>query len=263
VCAFPTVKGEQNINASLINLQQLSSSGGQAIFDASQTGSASVVSAPLLNPTGPSAAFTLANMTELVLQQDAQTLEYSLFGICVAGVPSCSSSSDATGVPILPPFTTNLTASNVPVQLQGQTGVNCVGFDSRSATTSTNCEVQLKIITASANDGSLNPQLPNDTTAEFQINGLPQGTTIAWTPADTGGSGLIPPCSGSNYAPYFSVTPSGPASGTSITFTFTRNGNTNSMQSACAGTFLDQNGNVIKSGGVAVEPSILVDEFAM
>jgi hypothetical protein len=264
VCAFPTVKGEQNINASLINLQQVSSSGGQAIFDPSQTGSATVVSAPLLNPTGPSAAFTLANMTDLVFQQDAQTLEYSLFGICVAGVPSCSSAPDATGVPIIPPFTTSLSASNVPVQLSAQAGVNCVGFDGRSATDSTNCLVQLKIVTASANDASLNPQLPNSTTAEFEINGLRLGSNATWNPADTGGSGLLPPCSGSNYAPYFSVTPSGPVSGSSITFTFTRNGNTGSMQSACAGTFLDQNGNVIKAvGGIPVEPSILVDEFAM
>lgn len=251
VCGVPMIQGS-DVAATPANVMQASFNGGQVLFDPSKTGAASVASAPMLNPTGPSASFTL-NPTAQVTYTDAETLEYSLYGVCIIGIPSCASQNTG-GAPLFPTFTRQLTSTPQTIQLHAPSFATCSITDSveqlNNLPPSTNCNTSMRIDAVSPIPGVLT------------ISNLPQGT-YTYSGAAVGGTlasvGVNdPPCSGANYASFFTVSPTS-ATGTSVTFTFTHTAATGPAQSDCVFTILDSNGNAVLFGtNSAVEPPLLI-----
>ena len=248
VCGVPQITGGV-VSATPANVMQASFSGGQVVFDPSQSGPASVSTAPLLNPTGPNASFTL-NPTAPVTYIDGETVVFSLYNVCVIGIPSCSQSTG--GVQLLPQFTRQLTSTPQTINLSAPQYATCVITDAiqmdNNAPPSTNCNTSLYI----ANGAE---------PATITISNLAQGTYSF----NAAGQGAIqqygPTCTGSNFAPYFTVTPAS-ASGTSVTFQFTATGATQNAQLQCAGTFVNQNGQaVLDAQNETISANLLVNEF--
>jgi hypothetical protein len=250
VCGVPMIQGGV-VSATPSNVMQASLSGGQVVFDPSQTGAASVSTAPLLNPTGPSASFTL-NPTAPVTYTDAETLEYSLYGVCIVGIPSCASQNTG-GAPLFPSFTRQLTSTPQTIQLQAPSYATCVITDpiqvDNNAPPSTSCDSQMYIANG-------------DQPATITISNLPSGT-YSWSPSaqGLGTTDYGPPCTGSSFAPYYTVTPAS-ATGTSVTFSFSATGATGNAQLQCAGTFVNQSGQPILSApNIPVLGDLLVNEY--
>jgi hypothetical protein len=247
VCGVPMIQGS-DVAATPANVMQASFNGGQVLFDPSQTGAASVASAPMLNPTGPSASFTL-NPTAQVNYTDGETLEYSLYGVCIIGIPSCAS-QNIGGVALLPTFTRQLTSTPQTIALQAPSFGSCVVTDSQLGS-STNCMTQMLVE-------------KNQPSSTITISNLPNGT-YTWSPAGTGTTSSTP-CSSSEFAPFFTVTPAS-ATGTSVTFQFSATSASGPEQAFCTGTVVNQNGTPILVGppmgpGLPLNINLLVDEFA-
>ena len=113
---------------------------------------------------------------------------------------------------------------------------------------STNCESSMYIAA-------------NAQSATITISNIPNGT-YSWSAAGLGATNLYgPPCSSSNIAPYYTVTPAS-ATGTSVRFTFMPSGATATAQLQCNGTFINQNGQPILIGpNMPLLGNLLVNEF--
>jgi hypothetical protein len=249
VCGEPMIQGS-DVAATPANVTQASFNGGQVLFDPSQTGAASIASAPMLNPTGPSASFTL-NPTAQVNYTDAETLEYSLYGVCIIGIPSCASQNTG-GVALLPTFTRQLTSTPQTIQLQAPSYATCVITDAiqadNNAPPSTNCNTQMFVAIG-------------DQPGVITISNLPNGT-YSFSPSGQGAIAQYgPTCTGPNFAPYYTVTPAS-ATGTSVTFSFSSTGATGNAQLQCAGTIINQNGQaVLEAPNVSISVDLLVSEY--
>jgi hypothetical protein len=113
---------------------------------------------------------------------------------------------------------------------------------------STNCETEMYVAIGAA---------PSTIT----ISNIPNGT-YSWSAAGVGATMLYgPPCSSSNIAPYYTVTPAS-ATGTSVTFQFSATGATANAQLQCSGTFVNQNGTPILIGpNQPLIGALLVNEY--
>jgi hypothetical protein len=103
----------------------------------------------------------------------------------------------------------------------------------------------------------------NQGASSITISNLPNGT-YTWNPAGSGTSSITP-CSSSEFAPFFTVTPAS-ATGTSVTFQFSATSASAPEQGFCTGTVVNQNGTPILVGppmgpGSPLNIDLFVDEF--